>query len=98
MENKSKTKPVYTTSKIIGLFSGVILFLLIAIFVDLDPQNRATTYAMAIAVLMATWWITEAIPLSVTALLPVVLFPLFGVMNGKTVSSTYFNHIIFFYH
>ena len=97
MENKSKTKPVYTTSKIIGLFSGVILFLLIAIFVDLDPQNRATTYAMAIAVLMATWWITEAIPLSVTALLPVVLFPLFGVMNGKAVSSTYFNHIIFLF-
>jgi len=46
---------------------------------------------------MAIWWMTEAVPIAITALLPVVLFPLFGIMNGKDVSSTYFNHIIFLF-
>ncbi len=52
---------------------------------------------LAIAVLMAIWWMTEAVPIAITALLPVVLFPLFGIMDGKAVSSTYFNHIIFLF-
>ncbi len=96
--NKSKgKKPIYTTGKIIGLVLGLVLFLFIVLFLNLDPKNRAVTNTLAIAVLMATWWLFEAIPLSITALLPVVLFPLFGVMNGKAVSSTYFNHIIFLF-
>jgi len=43
---------------------------------------------------MAVWWVTEAIPIPATALLPVVLFPLLGIMKGKTVAPIYFNHII----
>ena len=46
---------------------------------------------------MAIWWITEAIPLAITSLLPVALFPAFGVLDGKTVSSQYFNWIIFLF-
>ncbi len=64
---------------------------------DLEPGKPAVTYTLGIAVLMAIWWITEVVPLAITALLPVVLFPLFGVMNGKDVSSTYFNHVIFLF-
>lgn len=64
---------------------------------DLEPGKPAVTYTLAIAILMAIWWITEIVPLAITALLPVVLFPLFGVMNGKDVSSTYFNHVIFLF-
>jgi len=46
---------------------------------------------------MAIWWITEAIPLAATALIPVALFPLFGVVDGKTISAMYFNHLIFLF-
>jgi len=46
---------------------------------------------------MAIWWITEIIPLAVTSLLPVVLFPLLGILDGKTTSSAYFNHVIFLF-
>ncbi len=67
------------------------------VFADLDPGNSKVTYCFAIALLMAVWWITEAVPLAVTALLPVALFPLFGVVDGKTVSSMYFNHLIFLF-
>lgn len=83
--------------KIFGLIVAPALFALIAIFADLEPGKPSVTYTLAIAVLMAIWWITEIVPLAITALLPIVLFPLFGVMNGKDVSSTYFNHVIFLF-
>ncbi|MCP4704321.1 MAG: SLC13/DASS family transporter [candidate division Zixibacteria bacterium] len=81
----------------VGLIIGPLLALIILLFFDLDPENPMVTRAAAVAVLMAVWWITEAIPIAATALIPVVLFPLFGVMNGKEVASIYFNHIIFLF-
>ncbi len=80
-----------------GIFTGLLLFFLVWFFLDLKPGHPEVTRTLAVATLMATWWVTEAVPLAVTALLPVVLFPLMGIMNGKAVSSTYFNHIIFLF-
>ncbi|MDD9895038.1 MAG: SLC13 family permease [Gammaproteobacteria bacterium] len=73
---------VPTRSKI-GLWLGPAVFLFMLLFVDLDPNNPLVTRMAAIIVLMAIWWITEAIPLSATALLPIVLFPLMGIMRGR---------------
>lgn len=67
----------------VGLWLGPIVFLLMLLFVDLDPNNPLVTRMAAIILLMAIWWITEAIPLSATALLPIVLFPLLGIMRGR---------------
>ena len=79
------------------LIIAPVISLLIIIFGDLDPGNKNVTYTFAIAFLMAAWWITEAIPLAVTSLIPVVLFPLLGVVDGKTISALYFNHVIFLF-
>ena len=51
----------------------------------------------AIAILMVTWWISEALPLAATALLPLVLFPLLGITSGKEVASVYMNSTIFLF-
>ncbi len=67
----------------IGLFLGPAAFLFVLLFVDLDAQNPLITRMVAIVALMAVWWITEAIPLAATALLPIVLFPLMGIMRGR---------------
>ncbi|MCK4465044.1 MAG: anion permease, partial [Bacteroidales bacterium] len=83
--------------KKLGLITGPVASLILLIFFDLDPENSLVTFTAAIALLMAIWWITECIPLAVTALLPVALFPLFGIMNGKIVSTLYFNHVIFLF-
>ncbi len=86
-----------TKTKIIPLILGLLSASLILIFADLDPQKPEITATLAVAVLMAVWWVTEAVPIAVTALLPVALFPLLGIMNGKAVSSVYFNHVIFLF-
>ena len=90
-------KPNISLSKTIGLISGILSAVFILIFTDLDPQKPEITATLAVAVWMAIWWMTEAVPVAVTALLPVVLFPAFGIMNGKAVSTEYFNSIIFLF-
>ncbi len=81
----------------IGLFGGIVLAVVLLVFFDLDPENPAVTRTAAVAALMAVWWLTEAIPIPATALLPVALFPLLGVMPGREVAGEYFNHVIFLF-
>ena len=95
MGNYTKTKSIGI--KQLALIIAPLISLAIILFADLDPENRKVTYTLAIALLMAIWWITEAIPLAATALIPVALFPLFGVVDGKTISAMYFNHLIFLF-
>lgn len=80
-----------------GYILGPVLFLFFILFVDLQPGKPEVTYMLAVALLMATWWITEVVPLAVTSLLPVALFPLLGIMDGGKTASTYFNHVIFLF-
>lgn len=81
----------------VGLFLGPVLAATLLIFFDLNPDNPLVTRAAAVIILMAVWWITEAIPIPATALLPVVLFPVLGIMSGRETSSTYFNDVIFLF-
>ncbi len=91
-------KPIITSRgdkiKYVVFLLAPILFFYILFFVKLDKNNPAVTATLAVAILMALWWVTEIVPLAITSLLPVVLFPILGIMNGKDVSSTYFNHVI----
>jgi sodium-dependent dicarboxylate transporter 2/3/5 len=80
-----------------GYILGPAAFLFLILFTDLDPGKPAVTRTLAVGFLMAVLWITEIIPLAATAILPVVLFPLLGIMDGKDVSATYFNHVIFLF-
>ncbi len=83
--------------KTIGLFLGPVLFLLFLI-VPQPEQMPLTAWRVAgVTALMATWWITEAIPIPATALLPIALFPILGVMPSAQVTPSYANHLIYLY-
>ena len=82
---------------VIALWAGPLAGLSILFLTNLNPERPETSATLAVAVWMAIWWITEVLPLAVTSLLPVVLFPLLGIMNGTEVSSIYFNHVIFLF-
>ncbi len=83
--------------QIIGFIIAPLVILGILLFVELVPENPIVTYTFCVAILMSVWWITEVVPLAVTSLLPVVFFPFFGIMDGKTVSASYFNDVIFLF-
>ena len=79
--------------KKIGLALGSLFFLLMVVFEPI-PEDPATNRMAAVALLMATWWITDAIPLFATALLPLVLYPLLGIESGAATAPVYFNSTI----
>lgn len=81
----------------IGFWGGILSFLIIILFTDLDPGNYKITLLAAAASLMAIWWMTEAIPLAATSLVPVVLFPLSGIISGEAVAGAYMNSTIFLF-
>lgn len=80
-----------------GLIIGPVLFLVFIIIPVPEGMNPAAMRVAAITLLMATWWITEAIPIPATSLLPIVLFPLLGIMDGSEVTRAYGNHMVFLF-
>ncbi len=94
--NAGKANNARTSLQTTGLLAGPIFFFLI-LLADLAPGESVVTRMAAVAALMATWWITDAIPLFVTALLPMVLYPLLGIMSGKATAPLYMNHILFLF-
>jgi sodium-dependent dicarboxylate transporter 2/3/5 len=83
-------------SKIIGLFLGPILFIIVQLLPFDIISNKADT-VIAIALWMVCWWITEAVSISVTALLPLLLFPIFKVMPIADVGANYGSPIVFLF-
>jgi len=92
---QSQQAPHINTRLPIGIWLGPLSFfitLLLPIFPDAPTQHMA-----AIALWMVIWWITEALPLAATALLPVILFPLMGITKGKDITAAYMNSTIFLF-
>jgi len=79
------------------MVSGIVAFLGILLFYNPQPDNPQVGRMAAIAALMAILWITEAVPLAATALIPVVAFPLAGILDGGEVAKDYVNSIIFLF-
>lgn len=85
-----------SNSKKVGLFLGPVFFLLILLW----PQPLLSTQGdavIAVALWMVTWWLTEAVSISVTALLPLLLFPLLDIMPIAEVGNNYGSPIIFLF-
>ena len=83
-------------SKKSGLFLGPILFFII-LNLPFDLISEQGDKVVAVAVWMVVWWITEAVSISVTALLPLILFPLLKVMDIGDVGANYGSPIVFLF-
>ncbi len=83
-------------AKKIGLILGPLLYLIVSQmdFPSLQPQAITV---VGLAFWMVSWWITEAVSISVTALLPLVVFPLTGVMDANAVGANYGSSIVFLF-
>ncbi|CAM1344995.1 SLC13 family permease [Tenacibaculum amylolyticum] len=85
-----------TTAKKIGLVLGPVVFFLInKLPFELLSENADAV--ISVALWMIIWWITEAVSISVTALLPLVLFPILKVMPMNEVGANYGSPIVFLF-
>ncbi|MDT8447482.1 MAG: DASS family sodium-coupled anion symporter [bacterium] len=87
----------YSRRQLIGLFAGPVVFVLLLLLPVPGGLKPEAYRVMVVAVLMATWWVTEAIPIPATALLPIALFPTLGVMPSNSATSPYANHLIYLF-
>ena len=83
--------------KKIGFWIGLVLFFLILFSPTPQTLSFEAWHVAAVALLMAAWWGTEAIPLPVTALLPLALFPLLQISDFQTAAISYANPNIFLF-
>lgn len=81
----------------VGLYSGIILFLILLFIPEPEGVNEIAWKTAAVGVLMATWWMTEAIPIAATALLPIVLFPILGILSISEATAPYANPLIYLF-
>lgn len=81
----------------IGLFLGPILFFLILFFFNPEGLNDKANAVLASAIWIAIWWITEAVSIEVTALLPIILFPLTNAITLQDTTASYGHKYIFLF-
>ncbi|WP_116768835.1 SLC13 family permease [Maribacter litoralis] len=81
----------------IGRVLGPLVFFYILFFFHPDDLSEAANAVLASVAWVAIWWITEAIPIYVTALLPLILFPLTGGLSLSETATSYGHKYIFLY-
>jgi len=87
----------YSARQKIGLLAGPLLFLAIFLMSTPEGMTPEAHAVLASTAWIAVWWISEAIPIPATALLPIVLFPVTGAMNTSSVTPSYANHLVFLF-
>lgn len=87
----------YPRAKKIGLVAGPVLFALVLLAPTPEGLGRPGQAVLATALWMAAWWITEAIPLGVTSLLPLVALPVLDVLGPAEVARSYADPAVFLF-
>ena len=83
--------------QVVVLVVGGVVFMTLLVMPALEGLTPEGQRMLAVTALMAVWWIGEGTSLAVTALLPLVLFPLLGILSSKQVAPNYANHLIFLF-
>lgn len=94
----SKPEPKsYRPAQRIGLIAGAIVFIIVLILPPPGGLSDEGWLTAAVALLMAIWWMTEALPIQATALVPLGLFPALGVLDAQSAAAPYADRMIFLF-
>lgn len=80
-----------------GLLLGPLLFVLTLLFFHPEGLSKQANAVLATTLWVAAWWILEVVPIAVTALLPIILFPLTGAMALGETTASFGHKYVFLY-
>lgn len=83
--------------KEIGFFLGPFIFICLVFLPIPWTLSKEAWIVICVSIWMIVWWITESIPIPVTALFPMFFFPLFGVTDLKSAASHYANPVVYLF-
>ncbi len=89
--------PTQTIRKLFATLAGPAIFILIQSLPPIRGLEPNAQSVLAITSWVAVWWITEAIPIPITSLLPIILLPLTGAAPLSTTTAAYGNSVIYLY-
>ena len=95
-QDETAESPRTRRRKAAGLVAGPLAAVLVYVLLPGD-LGHAGALTAGVAVLMATWWMSEAIPIPATALVPLVVFPVLGDATVDDVGASYGNNIVFLF-
>ncbi|WP_087972545.1 SLC13 family permease [Oceanobacillus rekensis] len=95
--NGSSNKRPYKPIQLTGLILGPLLFFITLFFISPEGLSDEGVAVLATTIWMAVWWMTEAIPIPATALLPIILFPMTNGMDIGATTSAYGSDTIFLF-
>jgi solute carrier family 13 (sodium-dependent dicarboxylate transporter), member 2/3/5 len=81
----------------IGLFIGPVIFSIMLTIPTPESLGPEAWGVAAVGILMAIWWVTEAIPIPATALLPIILFPVLNVGSVAEATQPFANPLIYLF-
>jgi sodium-dependent dicarboxylate transporter 2/3/5 len=76
---------------------GPVLAALMLLIGPMGGMSPTAWRTAAVGILMAVWWVTEAVPIAATALLPLLFLPLLGVLNMNAAAAPYANPVIYLF-
>ncbi|MCU0420324.1 MAG: DASS family sodium-coupled anion symporter [Cyclobacteriaceae bacterium] len=83
--------------KVLVVALGPALFFVCLTVLGFTSLSADAAIVLSLAIWMLTWWVSETVPLAVTALLPIFLFPLFGILTVKEATRSYGDPVIFLF-
>ncbi|WP_338112855.1 SLC13 family permease [Oceanobacillus oncorhynchi] len=92
-----ENKPHYTIRNWVGLILGPVLFALVYFLIPENVLPHEQKVVLGVTLLVATFWVTEPVPMAATSVLPLVLFPAFHGVDIDTVAPAYGSSVIFMY-
>lgn len=96
-DNNGNNNRSYKPIQLIGLILGPLLFILTLLFFSPEDLSKEGLAVLASTLWIAVWWMTEAIPIPATSLLPIILFPLTGGLEIGATTSSYGSGTIFLF-
>jgi sodium-dependent dicarboxylate transporter 2/3/5 len=96
-ESGKRRRSGFPRHRLIGLLAGPVAAAAIAASPAPGGLSQQGWWIAAVGIWMALWWMTEALPLAVTAILPLILFPLLGVSSIETTTPSYAHPLIFLF-
>ncbi|PWK49252.1 SLC13 family permease [Pleionea mediterranea] len=92
LSNTGKNK--FSIIQQLALITGPLVCLVVTLILANTDFGFAMGLTLGVTLWCAIWWITEPVPIAATSLLPLALFPLFGVLNSKQVAQSYGHSLI----
>ena len=77
-----------------GLIFGAIFFFSFIFFEEKGGMSRAAWLTAAVAIMMTVWWITEAVPIYITGVIPLIIFPLLNIFDIKEIAASYAHPLV----